>query len=113
MIVMQARPHLGDIGNVSTIWLQQIGLRLEWHQQAQRMILPLSIPFRETFVHCYAAMQTATQEPNHMKLPTLRPLSNLTALTELSLTDTHNRHSLPGLQHLSSLSQLRYAQVTS
>ena len=46
-----------------------------------------------------------------MKLPTLCPLSNLTALTELSLTDTHNRHSLPGLQHLSSLSLLRYAVI--
>ena len=53
-------------------------------------------------------MQTVTQERSHMKLPTMCALSNLTALTELSLTDTHNRHSLLGLQHLSSLSHLRY-----
>ncbi|KAL0043557.1 hypothetical protein WJX79_008345 [Trebouxia sp. C0005] len=45
--------------------------------------------------------------PTHMMMPTLSNLSSLTQLTELALSDVHNRLSLPGLQHLPCLSNLR------
>lgn len=47
--------------------------------------------------------------PCHMTMPTLSNLSSLTQLTELALSDVHNRLSLPGLQHLPCLSNLRSA----
>ena len=56
-------------------------------------------------------LQAASQEPTRMKLPSLTRLSALTQLTELTLSDKHNRHSLPGLQHLAALTNLRLAAV--
>ena len=48
-----------------------------------------------------------------MKLPSLTHLSALTKLTDLALSDKHNRHSLPGLQHLAALSNLRSAALVN
>ncbi len=48
-----------------------------------------------------------------MTMPTLSNLSSLTQLTELALSDVHNRLSLPGLQHLPCLSNLRSALLVT
>jgi len=52
-------------------------------------------------------VKASGKAPTHMNMPALTGLSNLTHLTELSLSDVHNRHSLPGLQQLPLLTSLR------
>ncbi|KAL0021146.1 hypothetical protein WJX77_004971 [Trebouxia sp. C0004] len=58
-------------------------------------------------IHKGPVVLASGKPPTHMTMPTLSNLSSLTRLTELALSDVHNRLSLPGLQHLPCLSNLR------